>query len=174
MSRFTYSNQNPNIIAAGERLRAEEDRKFEIAKNTPHIFAFNQSFYDFIGHHKNYIKEIFVELKKQTFPTEIYKVSENFHPSLQFVAKVESIRPMTKYAEIEIGIYLHDTRQQQYTIKVKYLEYFKMKKDMNQKLLEIIDWHDLPNNYLQNDARKDIWKFDFSKIDFLANHKSIF
>jgi hypothetical protein len=166
---YTYSKDHPEIIKAGELSRAKEDQKFNQAKEIKHIYAIQQDFYDFIGHQKNYTKEYFIELReKHQGSTPIFHVvDKEFPENRQYEFSILGIRPMSRYCAITIDVNIEDSFQGRYELKVKYVDYFKMKKEINAKLFAIIQDLDVPNNYIKNDSRKDIWSFDFSKINFL-------
>ena len=166
-NNYTYSNQHPKIIEAGERLQKTKNDAFEASKKSKHIFAFVQAFIDRIGHEQIYSKEYFIENKEVITDQNPFYITSDKFPGQQKFIRITAIRPMLKYVEITIHSTFKDNSSNFVeTFKFRYDTYIKAKNALSKQLAEIIDYHGIPNNYLENESRKDIWTFDFSKINF--------
>ena len=57
----------------------------------------------------------------------------------------------------------------QFKVRIKHQSYFQMRKDVAIAFYQIIKAYHVPNNYIEHENVKNIWEFDFSKIDFLKS-----
>jgi hypothetical protein len=168
MNNFTYGKNHPSILAAGERMQAEDDKKFEAAKSAKQRFAIMQDFYDFIGYHRQYTKEIFVELKKHLKNEPFHIISDDFTNTKIKNIRIDNIKPGAKSAIFEIYATDKDgSFEGHIQVKVKYGCFFKMQKEVNKQLFDFINENNIPNNYDASVTKQNIWEFDFSKINFL-------
>ena len=125
-----------------------------------------------IGGQELYTKDYFVELKaKLNDETKCFhRINERFVKSKQFVFQIDSINCLKNYTDFVIVIL--DTKESiicHFKVRIKHQSYFQMRKDVAIAFYQIIKEHHVPNNYIEHENVKNIWEFDFSKIDFLKS-----
>jgi hypothetical protein len=172
MNKYTYSKEHPLIIAAGQKQQSENLKKFETSKNSKHLYAVVQDFFDWIGHEQLYTKDYFVELKEKLTNENrcFHRINERFVKSKRFMFEITSINCLKNYTDFIIDILDSEGRFEcQFKVRIKHQSYFQMRKDVAIAFYQIIKAYHVPNNYIEHENVKNIWEFDFSKIDFLKS-----
>lgn len=166
--KYTFDNNHPQMILAGERKIAKAKTDFEHKSSQKHSFAIVQAFLDFIGHEQVYDRAYFDQLKSITDLEDCtFYTTENVVPKKY--AKITVIRPLLKYVQIEFkiiedGELLHD---EYVTMKIRYDIYQKVRNSISKVFFDaVVEPGLIHDNFADFDNTKDIWKFDFSKISF--------